>query len=97
MVAAWRAGGQDVGAGEGETLHLHAFDPAAEWTLTLTPEGLAVERGHTKADLALRGAASDLELLLYDRPPPGAGRAPREQRRVGCVAPGLHVRLTCSG
>lgn len=37
MVAAWRAGGQDVGAGEGETLHLHAFDPAAEWTLTLTP------------------------------------------------------------
>ncbi len=35
------------------------------------PEGLAVERGHTKADLALRGAASDLELLLYDRPPLG--------------------------
>ena len=73
MIAAWRADGQDVvsGAGSGETLHLHAADPEAEWTITLSPEGTLVERKHTKADLALRGTASDLELVLYGRPPIG--------------------------
>ena len=30
-----------------------------------------VERRHTKADLALRGTSSDLELMLYGRPPTG--------------------------
>lgn len=69
MVDAWRAGGAETGQGNGETLHLHASDPDAEWTLTLAPDGLSVDREHRKADLALRGAASDLELVLYDRPP----------------------------
>ena len=30
-----------------------------------------MERTHGKADLALRGAVSDLELVLYQRPPIG--------------------------
>ena len=52
----------------GETLHLHGTDRDDEWLLTLDPDGLRVERRHAKADLALRGAVSDLELLLYQRP-----------------------------
>lgn len=71
MIAAWRSGGRDVGAGSGETLHLHATDPEAEWTIELSPEGPVVERVHTKADFAMKGTASDLELVLYQRPPLG--------------------------
>ena len=55
-------------AGKGETLHLHGTDRADEWLLTLGADGLGVERRHAKGDLALRGAVSDLELLLYERP-----------------------------
>lgn len=71
MIAAWRAGGRDVGSGSGETIHLHAREPDAEWTVTLSEGGTVVERRHAKADLALRGTASDLELALYQRPPLG--------------------------
>jgi uncharacterized protein (TIGR03083 family) len=69
MIGAW---GAPAGTGSGETLHLHATDVDGEWLITLAPAGLIVERSHAKADLALRGAASDLELLLYQRPPLGA-------------------------
>ena len=58
--------------GDGQTLHLHGTDRDDEWLLTLAPSGLQVERAHGKADLALRGAVSDLELLLYHRPPVAA-------------------------
>jgi len=68
MIAAWRAAGSDVGSGAGETMHLHASEPDAEWTLTLGADGLGVERIHVRSDLALRGSASDLELTLYGRP-----------------------------
>ena len=51
------------------TIHLHATDREAEWLLTLSPEGLGVRREHAKGDLALRGAVSDLELILYGRTP----------------------------
>ena len=37
----------------------------------MNPDGLEVTREHAKGDLALKGAVSDLELLLYDRPPIG--------------------------
>ena len=55
--------------GDGQTLHLHGTDRDEEGLRTLAPSGLEVERAHAKADLALRGAVSDLELLLYHRPP----------------------------
>jgi uncharacterized protein (TIGR03083 family) len=71
LVGAWRASAEDMGVGHNETLHLHASAPEAEWTITLSPAGPRVERSHRKADLALRGSASDLELTLYDRPPIG--------------------------
>jgi uncharacterized protein (TIGR03083 family) len=57
--------------GDGQTLHLHATDRDDEWLVALMPSGLEVERAHGKADLALRGAVSDLELVLYQRPPLG--------------------------
>lgn len=57
----------------GETLHVHATDPEltsnheGEWTIRRTPDGIALERGHAKGDVALRGGASDLFLLLLRR------------------------------
>ncbi|MBV8160782.1 MAG: hypothetical protein JO265_07655, partial [Acidimicrobiia bacterium] len=53
-----------------QTLHLHSAE-GDEWLITMDPSGLDVRREHAKGDLALRGAVSDLELLLYDRPPVG--------------------------
>jgi uncharacterized protein (TIGR03083 family) len=55
-------------AGHGETLHLHATDLDAEWLLTFGSDGIDVRREHAKGDAAIRGAVSDLELLLYGRP-----------------------------
>ena len=56
----------------GQTLHLHGTDhDPAEWVLTLAAEGVRVERTHARGDLELRGAVSDLEMLLYQRPPLG--------------------------
>lgn len=49
------------------TLHLHCTDTEGEWTLDFGAEGLAVQAGHTKADTALRGPASDLYLWLWNR------------------------------
>jgi uncharacterized protein (TIGR03083 family) len=50
------------------TLHVHATDTAGEWLVTLAagrePE---VAAGHAKADAALRGPASDLDLVLWAR------------------------------
>jgi uncharacterized protein (TIGR03083 family) len=62
---------QEPPVGEGQTLHLHGTDRGDEWLLTLGEDGLGVERRHGKGDLALRGAVSDLELVLYQRPPSG--------------------------
>lgn len=57
----------------GETLHVHATDPElsaeseGEWTIRRGTEGISWERGHIKADVALRGPASGLFLLLLRR------------------------------
>jgi uncharacterized protein (TIGR03083 family) len=66
------------GVGAGQTVHVHGTDdPAAlggataEWFIRLEPERPVVTREHAKGDLALRGGVSDLELLLYGRPPLG--------------------------
>jgi uncharacterized protein (TIGR03083 family) len=63
--------------GQGETVHLHATDdgvadgtiPGGEWNLTFTPEGVEVERGHGKGDMAARGTLSDLFLFTWNRRP----------------------------
>lgn len=57
----------------GETLHVHATDSElsaesqGEWTIRRTTEGISCERGHAKGDVALRGGASGLFLLLLRR------------------------------
>jgi uncharacterized protein (TIGR03083 family) len=57
--------------GDGQTLHFHATDePSGEWLVRRTPDGPVVERGHAKGDVAVRGPARDLLLVLYGRVPP---------------------------
>jgi uncharacterized protein (TIGR03083 family) len=72
MVAHWPAMNEEAEqtAGAGETLHLHSAE-GNEWLIAMKPDGLEVTREHAKGDLALKGEVSDLELLLYDRPPIG--------------------------
>ena len=54
--------------GDGETLHFHATDvDSGEWLATRTPEGVTWEDGHAKADVAVRGPAADLLLVLNRR------------------------------
>jgi uncharacterized protein (TIGR03083 family) len=56
--------------GTGETIHLHCTDTEGEWVVTLTDEGPRVTRAHEKSDLAVRGAASDLDLFVLGRVEP---------------------------
>jgi uncharacterized protein (TIGR03083 family) len=60
----------DAAAGDGASLHVHCTDGAGEWLLRRSPAGLAVSREHTKADVALRGRASDLFLVVLGRAAP---------------------------
>ena len=58
---------------EGQTLHVHAtddgLDGAGEWLVRRTASGLALERGHARADIAVRGPATLLLLGLLRRLP----------------------------
>ncbi|MEV1289327.1 maleylpyruvate isomerase family mycothiol-dependent enzyme [Micromonospora sp. NPDC049679] len=51
----------------GATLHLHAIDSAGEWLITTRSDGLTWARGHGTADVAVRGVAGDLLLMVYGR------------------------------
>ena len=53
-------------------MHLHCTDGDGEWLLRLTPDGLEVEAIHAKGDVAVRGTASDLLLVMMRRRPPDA-------------------------
>ena len=53
--------------GDGETHHLHATDGEGEWLVRFTPDGPEVSHEHAKGDVAVRGPASDLLLLLWNR------------------------------
>lgn len=61
--------------GDGQLLHLHSTDPglseAGEWIVRRTPSGPIWEHGHTKGDVAVRGAAVHLLLMMMRRVPPG--------------------------
>ncbi|MEP6464086.1 MAG: maleylpyruvate isomerase family mycothiol-dependent enzyme [Frankiaceae bacterium] len=51
-------------------LHLAANDADARWTAKMAPDSIAVSRGPSgarSADVTLRGKASDLLLVLYNR------------------------------
>ncbi|MBI2704310.1 MAG: maleylpyruvate isomerase N-terminal domain-containing protein [Actinobacteria bacterium] len=53
----------------GRTMHLHCTDVEGEWLIRFADEGVAVERVHAKGDVAVRGEASDLFLVLWNRLP----------------------------
>ena len=48
------------------SIHLHATDGDGEWFID-TADGLTWSRAHEKGDVAVRGATSDLLLLLWGR------------------------------
>jgi uncharacterized protein (TIGR03083 family) len=47
--------------------HFHTTDVPGEWVVVFDGENVTVRREHAKADVAVRGPASDLELFLYNR------------------------------
>ena len=61
-------------SGDGQSLHFHATDPGladtGEWLVTRTRSGVTVARGHAKADIAVRGPAASLLLVLTRRRSP---------------------------
>jgi uncharacterized protein (TIGR03083 family) len=65
VIAPFRLRNRLVGAGE--TLHFHRTDGDGEWLVRLTPDGPEIERAHAKGDVAVRGGASDLLLVLRNR------------------------------
>jgi len=68
-----RARAQEL-RGDGQSLHFHATDPGlsatGEWLVTRTSSGVTVQHGHAKADVAVRGPAASLLLVLTRRLPP---------------------------
>lgn len=57
---------------QGKVLHVHVTGEGAtgEWMILPGAAGIAVEPGHGKGDVAVRGPAGDLLLLLMRRIPP---------------------------
>jgi uncharacterized protein (TIGR03083 family) len=55
--------------GVGETLHFHCTDVEGEWFVRGSEGNLMVTREHAKGDVAARGSASDLMLLVWGRVP----------------------------
>jgi uncharacterized protein (TIGR03083 family) len=53
--------------GDGQTMHVHCTDVEGEWLVRLGADGLDVTREHAKGDVAARGPATELFLLLTRR------------------------------
>jgi uncharacterized protein (TIGR03083 family) len=62
----------DAMRGRGQTLHFHATDAPGEWVARREPDMVVLEHTHTRADVAVRGPAADLLLVLSRRRPLGA-------------------------
>jgi uncharacterized protein (TIGR03083 family) len=59
--------GEELQGDSLRTLHVHATDTEGEWLIRLGRESMEVRREHAAADCAVRGPASDLHLLLWNR------------------------------
>ena len=57
---------------EAGSIHLHTTDTPGEWLVRLGPDGIQVTREHAKGDVAVRGPASDVLLVLMGRKNMGA-------------------------
>jgi uncharacterized protein (TIGR03083 family) len=49
--------------------HFHTTDVPGEWVVAFADGTVEIRREHAKADTAVRGPASDLELFIYNRGP----------------------------
>jgi uncharacterized protein (TIGR03083 family) len=61
------------GIGIGGSLHVHTADVEGEWMVRTDDGVYRAEPGHQKGDVALRGPASSVLLVLYRRLRPGDG------------------------
>ena len=52
---------------EAGSIHLHSTDTPGEWLVRLDAEGIQLTREHAKGDVAVRGPASDVLLVLMGR------------------------------
>jgi uncharacterized protein (TIGR03083 family) len=59
----------DAMRGRGQTLHFHATDAPGEWLVRRDPDMVVLERTHATADVAVRGPAADVLLVLSRRRP----------------------------
>jgi len=53
--------------GADQTVHLHCTDVDGEWLVRFGTDAVHVVREHAKGVVAVRGRASDLELVLWNR------------------------------
>jgi len=58
----------------GASMHLHSTDADGEWLVRFTESGIAWERGHAKATVAVRGPVATLLLFTYGRVAPADPR-----------------------
>lgn len=56
--------------GLGESFHFHCTDEHGEWIVRFEGSDIDVRSAHAKADVAVRGSASDLLLFLWGRKSP---------------------------
>ncbi|MFI6909403.1 maleylpyruvate isomerase family mycothiol-dependent enzyme [Nonomuraea sp. NPDC050394] len=70
-----RPGFSDAMRGSGQTLHFHATDAPGEWVARREPDMVVLEHTHAKADVAVRGPAADLLLVISRRRPLDAAPA----------------------
>jgi uncharacterized protein (TIGR03083 family) len=56
--------------GAGESFHFHCTDEEGEWVVRFDGAGVDVRREHAKADIAIRGTASQLVLFVWGRQSP---------------------------
>jgi uncharacterized protein (TIGR03083 family) len=61
--------GTELARSNEQTIHVHCTDEPGEWLLRLDADGMQVTPEHAKGDVAARGTASDLLLLLLGRKP----------------------------
>ena len=52
---------------EAGSIHLHSTDTPGEWLVRLDADGIQLTREHAKGDVAVRGPASDVLLVLMGR------------------------------
>jgi uncharacterized protein (TIGR03083 family) len=52
---------------EAGSIHLHTTDTSGEWLVRLDADGIQLTREHAKGDVAVRGPASDVLLVLMGR------------------------------